>query len=221
MRPVCVRFTALAAMLRRHLPSFPPLEMAGRLPARWSRSFRCWCGCVPLYVKRAKISVAHGLASGLSLRKELEMKSTIAFCLILLFCGIATAQEATDEANTFDVEKLYGDWEYVSGVRAGEEVAKERLVGTVSISKESFKIPGGPEGDFVMSYEIDSNKSPVNIDFKIESGPTPEGQAKGLIKHEGDKLWLCYEPMGGDRPEELASTEENGAFFFELKRKPS
>lgn len=149
------------------------------------------------------------------------MKKVISICLLLLPCGIVTAQETESKAPAMDVEKLFGDWEYVSGVRAGEDVAEERLMGTVTISKENFKIPGGPEGDFVMSYQIDASKSPATVDFKIESGPAPEGNAKGLIKLDGDKLWICYEPMGGDRPEELKSTAENGAFFFELKRKAS
>lgn len=146
------------------------------------------------------------------------MKNTMAVLIVLLLGAVVVAQEQATESK-LDVEQLFGDWEYVTGVRAGEEVAKERLIGTVTISKESFKIPGGPEGDFVMSYKIDATKSPATVDFKIESGPTPEGAAKGLIKAEGDSIWLCYEPMGGDRPEKLESTVENNAFLFELKRK--
>lgn len=150
------------------------------------------------------------------------MKNRLAFGLVFLLCGVVTAQDDATKTAAFDVEKLIGDWQYVAGVRVGEEVPAERLVGTVSISEESFKVPGGPEGDFVMSYEIDASKSPATIDFKIKSGPAPEGSpANGLIKLEGDKLWLCYEPTGGDRPEKLESTPENGAFYFELERKKS
>ena len=148
------------------------------------------------------------------------MKIAIAMGLFVSLCGIVTAQDAEKKAPALDVEKLYGDWEYVSGVRAGEDVMKERLAGTVTISKENFKLPGGPDVEFVMSYTIDTTKSPAEIDLKIESGPE-EGKAKGLIKLEGNKLWLCYEPMGGDRPKKLESTEENGAFLFELTRKAS
>jgi uncharacterized protein (TIGR03067 family) len=148
------------------------------------------------------------------------MKNTIALGLLFLLCGIVSAQEASKKS-AWDVDKLLGDWEYVSGVRLGEDVPEERLVGVVTISKENFKVPGGPEGDFVMSYKIDTSKSPATIDLTIESGPGPEGNARGLIKLEGDKLWLCYEPDGGDRPERMESTAKNGAFFFELKRKKS
>lgn len=143
----------------------------------------------------------------------------LSLVVVLMVTSVVMAQEQTTQAPALDGETLLGDWEYVSGVRAGEAVAKERLVGTVSISKEAFKVPGGPDGDFVMSYKIDTEKSPATVDFTIESGPVPEGEAKGLIKLEGDKLWLCYEPNGGDRPEKLESTADNNAFFFELKRK--
>ncbi len=144
----------------------------------------------------------------------------IALSAVLLSVGIVAAQDATEpKAVAFDLEKLYGDWVYVAGTKAGEAVPQDRLIGTVTISKESFKIPGGPEGDFVMSYSIDAATSPATIDLKIESGPAPEGQAKGIIKLEGDKLWICYEPFGGARPEKMESTEANNAFYFELKRK--
>ena len=146
------------------------------------------------------------------------MKQILITAAVVLCSGVSMAQEQATKAK-FDIEKFFGDWEYVAGKRGGEEVATERLVGTVTISKDGFKVPGGPDGDFMMSYTVDAEHSPAHIDFKIESGPVPEGIAKGLIKAEGDKLWLCYDPMGGERPEKLESTADNSAFLFELKRK--
>ena len=71
------------------------------------------------------------------------MKTISALLLALVATSCAFAQSATK----MDTEKLVGDWEYVAGTRAGEDVAKERLVGTVTITEKTLKIPGGPEGD--------------------------------------------------------------------------
>ena len=121
---------------------------------------------------------------------------------------------------TFDAAKLVGDWTYISGSRSGEEVEKDHLAGqTVKITKDEITIPAGPDMKFVMSYEIDATKSPVAVNMKIKEGPAPEGsEAVGIIKMEGDKIWLCYDAMSGKRPEKFETTEENGYFLFNLKK---
>ena len=115
--------------------------------------------------------------------------------------------------------KWIGTWVYVSGVRAGEDVAKERLAGEVEIGEKTLTIPAGPDSEFVMAYEIDKSKKPAAIDLEIESGPVNEGTALGIIKMDEGKLVLCYDPTGQNRPEKFESTSENGAFLFVLKKK--
>ncbi len=116
-------------------------------------------------------------------------------------------------------EDLYGDWKVESGMRSGSKVGSDRLP-MIKISKESFTIPSGPDGPpFVMSYKLALDAKPMTVDFKIESGPVPEGTAKGIFKLGKDgEMTLCYEPKGEKRPEDYISTEENGFFVFKMKK---
>ena len=144
-------------------------------------------------------------------------------CIALMLTGVCLADD-TDakkkKKGEFNAKRMFGQWEYTSGKRGGEEVAKERLAGVVTITKETFTLPGGPDATFVMTYELDASKTPSHIDLKIKSGPVPEGMTVGIIKLEKGKLTLCYDPTGANRPEKFESTEDNGAFLFTLKRKP-
>ena len=116
-------------------------------------------------------------------------------------------------------EDFYGDWKVGSGTRAGSKVGSDRLP-NIKIDKKAFTIPSGPDSDpFVMSYKLNLDSKPITVDFKIESGPVPEGNAKGIIKFSKDgEMTLCYEPTGEDRPEDFVSTEENGFFLFKMKK---
>jgi uncharacterized protein (TIGR03067 family) len=142
------------------------------------------------------------------------MKTVCTLGLALLLAGAAVAEDkkAVDPAN------LVGDWTYVSGVRAGENVPKDNLVGTVTFTKDTVTVPAGGDMKFLMGYKIDAAKSPATIDLEIKDGPVKEGKAQGLIALEGDTLKLCYSAMG-KRPEKFESTKENMAFYFTLKKK--
>lgn len=135
----------------------------------------------------------------------------------------------TDEENGFfmfvmkkavarlDPAKLVGNWKCVSGKRAGEDIPAERMGDSITFSKDSITIPAGPDMTFEMSYTVNTEKTPATIDMKIEAGPGEGGQALGIVKIEDGKFWLCYHPMGEERPEAFESTEENGCFLFEMK----
>jgi uncharacterized protein (TIGR03067 family) len=114
----------------------------------------------------------------------------------------------------FDANQLIGKWKYESGERAGEQVDPARLQSIVTISKDKFVVPAGPDAEFVMPYKIDDRQQPIAIDLTIESGPAPEGKAAGIIKLENGKLTLCYDPMGGKRPTEFKTTSSDGCFMF-------
>jgi uncharacterized protein (TIGR03067 family) len=122
------------------------------------------------------------------------------------------------KAEKFDVSKIPGTWQVIEGVRAGEDVAKDRLAeAIITFEKDKITIPAGDD-EFVMSYSIKADTSPVQIDMKIESGPAPEGSAAvGILKMSDGKFVLCYNAMGGDRPKTFESTEDNGCFLFVMK----
>ena len=112
---------------------------------------------------------------------------------------------------------LFGNWKVTSGMRAGSKVDGGRLP-MIEVTEKTFTIPAGEGQKFVMSYKVNMDTKPIEVDFKIESGPVPEGNAKGIIKFENDVMNLCYEPTGNARPEKFISTEENKYFVFKMKK---
>ncbi len=112
---------------------------------------------------------------------------------------------------------VVGKWKCVKGTRSGEDIDQDRMSSVITFKDDTIKIPVGEDEAFIMSYTIDSKKSPVEIDMKIEEGPAPGGEALGILKMEGGKFYLCYDPMGQNRPDRFESTEDNQFFLFEME----
>ena len=120
----------------------------------------------------------------------------------------------------FDAKSLVGDWAVKKGMRQGEEIGAERLPPQITVSEKAFTIPTGEGVEFVMGYKVAGVKDGIaKLDLVIEKGPqgTEGSQAKGIIKMEGKKAMLCYDPTGGEYPTKFETSEENGFFMFMME----
>jgi uncharacterized protein (TIGR03067 family) len=145
------------------------------------------------------------------------MKLFVPLGLLLLAATAAADDDKKDAA--FDAKKLIGDWTYTAGTKAGVKVEPERLRGTVKIARDTLTLPAAPGApSFVITYTLDTSKSPVAIDLDVRDGPVKEGKAEGIIALDGDELTLCYTPAGGKRPTKFESTKDNKALLFTLKK---
>lgn len=116
-------------------------------------------------------------------------------------------------------EWVVGDWKCTKGLKAGDDIDEARMATVITFTEDMIKIPIDENSAFEMSYKIDASKNPVQIDMKIEAGPAPAGTpALGILKRDGDKFMLCYDALGGGRPEKFESTGNNNFFYFEMKR---
>ena len=178
----------------------------------------------------------------------MKIKLGLSSCLSILCCmcglvcfdsGFAIAVQTTASGNNQDKEKdqakssspdkskgsefnpadLVGEWTIQSGMRQGNKVESERLPPAVNVDKENFKMPAGPDQEFVIAYKLDTKSNPIAVDFDIKSGPAPEGHAIGIMKLENGELTLCYDPVGLTRPTKFETTEGNGCFLFVMKKK--
>lgn len=132
----------------------------------------------------------------------------------------ATGQDAKDK-DKLDPAKLLGTWEYVSGTKAGEEVAADRLQGsTVSFAKEEITLKNGDGSTFVIPYKVDASAAPAKLEMTIKESPfgADDTPTRGLLKLEGDRLTFGYIMHAAEYPKELKSTGDNMMHIFILKR---
>jgi len=115
-------------------------------------------------------------------------------------------------------DNLEGTWKLTRVVNDGKEDPKA-VGGRVEI--RDGKISGfDPENKqtFVISYRLNPDRKPSEIDMKIVEGKDRGRTAEGIYSLEGDTLKLCYSYAGGKRPREFKSAAGEQQICLEMKR---
>jgi uncharacterized protein (TIGR03067 family) len=135
--------------------------------------------------------------------------------LALLMVGSLVAEEK--KAAKFDAAKLVGEWNYVTGTKNGEAANADNLKNKVIFTKDTVTLTG--EAKFVMSYTLDTTKTPVGIKLKMTESPFGAGaEAVGIIMFDGETLKMCYDPAGKKAPEKFEAGDGSKVHLFVLKR---
>jgi len=137
-----------------------------------------------------------------------------------LFTLVAVAGLAS-AADKFDPAKLAGKWKFTEGTKAGTKVEAKNLEADVTIDKDTVTIKGA-DMTHVMSYKLDTTKTPVEISLEGKEGAATGSKADGIIELDGDTIKLAYTTnipgFDGKKPTKFESTADNKAFYFVLKR---
>jgi uncharacterized protein (TIGR03067 family) len=142
-----------------------------------------------------------------------------AAAVLVALCSVGVAEEDKGaKKGSLDAAKLVGTWKYVSGAKGGEEVKKDVFKGaSVIISKKTITLKG--KDTFVLSYKLDTKKSPATIAMEITKGPFGEGaKTTGIVKVKGDELIMCYDSTGKTTPKKFESEKDSKVHLFVLKR---
>ncbi len=151
------------------------------------------------------------------------MRTATTFLLSLGVLVLATGVSAARAADDDDKGKeLLGEYTIVAGEKGGTEIPTAEVKGhLVRITADTISVVDEHAEDiYVSKYKLDTTTTPYEVGMTMTGGPgAKEGAtAKGIIKKEGDKVWLCY-GVGDDRPKEFKTSKESHQLMFEMKKK--
>ena len=139
-----------------------------------------------------------------------------AFAAVALCAAFATADDAPKKAMKIDPDKLVGSYKVVAGLKAGEAMSDDAKKDAIVFTKDKIAVKNNGM-DFSFSYKLDLTKDPTEVDLTgVEPEFIKDKLAKGVMKYEGGKIYLAYDPQGEKRPKDFTSTKDNGTFSFEL-----
>ncbi len=143
------------------------------------------------------------------------MKVILTFLVVALVGGGDKPGTAKD-----DKTKMQGTWTIVEAVRDGEEAIPEEqrkeLRLTIKDDKRTIKV-----GDEVLSeatYTLDTASKPKGITVKVSTGPLKDKELPGIYEFDGDKLKICLNLEGNERPKEFKSEKGGGTLLQVFKK---
>jgi uncharacterized protein (TIGR03067 family) len=143
--------------------------------------------------------------------------------LVALFCaaGFAASGALADDKADLEkeVKKFQGTWTFESSEAGGTKLPPDVLKSLVVVfegNKHTVK-----KGDVVLqagTQKLDPSKSPKTIDVTMTEGPQKGTVMLGIYEFDGDKLKVCFDPQGKQRPTEFKSPPGSENFVNVHKR---
>ena len=154
------------------------------------------------------------------------MKSLFdALALSLCLPAVLLAQEAAQNSDAQRQERdrgrrLVGQYEITEAAKDGVEIPKERLNNTVAITRDTIAVVDRDKKElYSASYKLtqsQTERGQWQIDM-VSKVPQAGAKAAGLLRRNGQELWLIY-ALEGERPENFDKTTK-GQHLFKMKRK--
>ncbi|MGL4553483.1 MAG: TIGR03067 domain-containing protein [Gemmataceae bacterium] len=133
--------------------------------------------------------------------------------IALTFAVVLTAAAVgADEKKT-----IGGRYELVGGEENGKPAPVERTAGSlVVIDKDTIVGTDKDRKEFFSSaYTLDPSATPWKI-TTVSKSPKEGQKAEGVVKVEGESVWICYALPGGKTPTGFKTEEKQHC--FQMKR---
>ena len=127
--------------------------------------------------------------------------------LIMAFCVLG--QSTTPVQPVDETAGLTGMYLMVSIEKNGEKLPERQVQGQMVRITQDRIIATDKESKqtFAASYRLNASNTPWNITMK-SIAPQAGLDARGLVKREGDMVWLIYHHPGGDVPTEFKTKQK-------------
>ena len=144
----------------------------------------------------------------------------MALGLVALAGSLAVAQETGSKAAAVDKvctpEDLVGRYSIVSGEKSGTKEPAERIQETVvTFTRDKVVVIDKDKKErYSASFTLDSTKNPATIIMTSRAEGSAGEIARGLIKKEGDTVYLIYALPTGEIPSGFKTREKQLMFVM-------
>ena len=155
----------------------------------------------------------------------MPVRSLLPAILVLSIVSPASTQpkekSAREEASRKELQKFQGTWIVESQELDGKPAKTEEIKArTFFCGADVFLIRKGSELLQLGVQKVDPTKSPKTINATISKGLYQGETMLGIYELDGDRLKVCFDIEGQNRPREFKTSAKEGRFLAVYKRVP-
>jgi uncharacterized protein (TIGR03067 family) len=126
--------------------------------------------------------------------------------LASLTAGGTLQGRAGEDTGEDILKKIQGTWKFVSQdvdgkSRPREEVAKQ----TITFAGDKWTVRRDGKVVQAGTHQFDPAKKPPQVDAAVTEGEDKGNTMLGVYELKGDRLHVCFDPMGKQRPTDFTS----------------
>jgi uncharacterized protein (TIGR03067 family) len=132
----------------------------------------------------------------------------------LLVAGAVLADDAKDDGP----KKFIGTWQLTKGVVGGNALPEEVVKNLrLELTDGKYKVTGAESPD-EGTWSLHPDQKPLGLDVKGTDGPNKGKTFLAIVELDGDKMKVCYDLSGQERPTRFESKEKTLLFLAEYQR---
>jgi uncharacterized protein (TIGR03067 family) len=118
-----------------------------------------------------------------------------------------------------DAKLIQGTWVPISAELGGKEFPEEvRKSIKLVLKDDTYLVTVGKEGSDEGKCKLDPAKTPKTLDITGTKGPNMGKTFLAIYELTGDKLRVCYDLSGKDRPKEFKTTDGSLLYLVTYER---
>lgn len=120
------------------------------------------------------------------------------------------------------LKKIQGKWKFIASEMNGKPTPEDELAKmTVTFKGDKWAVRSGDKVVQAGTHKFDPTKKPGQVDAVITEGEGKDGKMLGIYELKGDKMKVCFDPMGKERPKSFKAGEgQFSATVERVKKKP-
>jgi uncharacterized protein (TIGR03067 family) len=146
------------------------------------------------------------------------MRATgVCIVAIALFLASGNLQGGGKDPGQAVLKKIQGTWKFIAQTMDGKSKSAEELANT-NITFKDNKWTVRVDGKVVQAgtHKFDPTKKPGHVDAVVTQGEDKDNTMLGIYELKGDKLKVCFDPKGKERPKSF--TAKGGQFSAVVER---
>jgi uncharacterized protein (TIGR03067 family) len=120
------------------------------------------------------------------------------------------------------LKKIQGKWQFIAHEMNGKPATPEELkMMTITFTGNKWAVSSGEKVVQAGTHKFDPTKKPGHVDAIVTEGEDKGNKMLGIYEMKGDKMKVCFDPKGKERPKSFKAGEgQMSATVERIKKKP-